>query len=537
MRFVRTLPEYGRLGVFLDPEKLVLPLPKEIEDKSTEEIDKYIKEVYRPLQCFNIETYETLKKRDEENWDVVYGPVNRFLAGLSEDIQKEIMMSLMMMHRVIDDITSTNLLESITQLGDILNKLDLSTNLCDKLEVFTDTTMPIPDLNDVGKRPQDTEEMTFHREHVVPLTAISLLCKMLAGVFGQFFWQYKRNTVIDNSIKEIHCAAILTPLFDRKYKTLILKLNNFLHSIILQQFKQKDDIISAINGNTISSQVLQISSSLYTRKLVTVDACKEDGNIMTYITTCAKNSADTVYRTASSKSNIKERDSDSLKESTSDEGNASRLENESFTSSKTADIPIIVEWNIELAIAKWLKTTGMSQDIYDQAMAYYKNHIPPMTPISNYLLCTYFGSYIGGATGISIIPAVSYTKLATMLQYILIKNNYPDLAHAIMLIPHERMKAQLSNIDNKVRLTWANTYAYRNFKNKFPYGVGDKECDDKLKEIVEFITVRVHEYNTAPVFWDMIGTENLNMMEYQCSPTIMENICNFINSVIEREDY
>ena len=99
------------------------------------------------------------------------------------------------------------------------------------------------------------------------------------------------------------------------------------------------------------------------------------------------------------------------------------------------------------------------------------------------------------------------------------------------------MKAQLSNIDNKVRMTWTNTYSYRNFKSKFPYGVGNKECDNKLKEIVEYITTRVHTYNTAPVFWDMLNSENLNGTEYQCTPNFMEDMCNFINAVISKEDY
>ena len=498
MKFQQYVTQSGKLLVYMNPEDLTLPLPEGVQITDNQD---YYNNTYFPLQCFNAETYDTLKRRDEAAWSVVYGSVNKFLSMTGKDINKQICMTFMMMHDILNTMTSTNMADCIRIKGDALNELDKNTDICTKLERFVELDMPIPDLEDVGGRPQDTEEMTFRRPHVVQLTSIALLCKLLSPVFGQFFWQYKKNTNMDNNIKEIHCATILTPLFNRRYRDLILKLNNFINNILAQQIKQKDDIVSAVNGNTINSQALSGSSSIFTRKLITVDLYKTDGNIMTYITTCLKNSVDTQYRTASSKNNIKERDTNSLKDTASDEGNASRLENESFTSTKTADVPIITEWMIERATDKWMHMCDMPKEIYDQAMAYYRSNLPPMTPISNYLLCTYFGTDIGGAAGISMISAMSYTNLAVILQYILItKLQYFDLAHAIMLIPLNRLKSQLTNIDNKVRMTWSNTYAYRNFKNKFTHGIGDRECDAKLKEIVEFLTVRVHQYNTAPVF-------------------------------------
>ena len=533
MKITQHTTENGKLLVFVDPEDTVLPLPTEIQKKSKEEQKKYFNDTYLPLLRFNGDTYDTLKKRDTVAWDVVFGSVNKFLTTLTNEEKQAIGLAFISMHNVLQNMTSATLNQSIASLGDLLLKLDQFVDLSPKLEAFVEKDMPIPDLSDVGGRPQDTEKMTFRRPHVLKLTTIALWCKLLAPVFGQFFWQYKKNTNADNDIKEIHCATILTPLFEKRYKDLILKLNYFVGNILIQQFKQKDDIISAYSGNTIDSQALNGVSSIYTRKFITVDLYKKDGNLMTYITTCLKNSVDTQYRTASSKSSIRERETN-LKETTSDEGNTSRLENESFTSKKTADIPLIVEWLIDFEVEHYKQREGMSDDVYEQAMAYYRNNLPPMTPISNYLLCTYFGTDIGGAIGISMISAMSYIKLAIILQFILIKQGFKGLANAIMITPLNRIKTPLTAIDNKVRMTWSNTYAYRNFKQKFPYGVGDRECDGELRKIVEFLTTRVCTYNTAPVFWDLMDEDNKNGQEYQCTEDIMESLCNFINDIVKR---
>lgn len=544
MKFVQHQIESGKLLVYLDPEELQLPIPEVIKDLNgniikldTDELKRnYFEKTYEPLLLFNAETYDTLKKHEFSSWQVVFGSVNKFLESVDDNVKFEICMTFMKMHNHLNEMTSENILQIIQKLGSMLDELDSITNLCAKLEIFVNSDLPIPNLEDVGGRPQDTEEMTFRRPHVLQLTTIALLCKLLSPIFGQFFWQYKKNTNVDNNIKEIHCATILTPLFDRVYKPLILKLNYFVNNILIQQYKQKDDIVSVYSGNTIESQALNGVSGIYTRKFITVDLYKTDGNLMTYITTCLKNSVDTQYRTASSKNSIKERDVN-LKETASDEGNASRLENESFSSSKTADVPIIVEWEIEKAVVKWRQKFNFDDDIYEQANAYYLNNVPPMTPMSNYLLCTYFGNVLGGALGIGMISALSFSQLAINLQYVLIKQGFNSLAHALMIVPLGRVKAQLTSIDNKVRMTWSNTYSYRNFKERFPFGVGDKECDVKLREIVDHLTMKVYMFNTAPVFWDLMGEENRNGSEYQCTPDIMERLCDFINSITAAEGY
>ena len=224
MKFSQYQTDSGKFLVYIDPESTNLPIPNEIVSNGTtialntdEKKQLYFENAYKQLLLFNVETYDTLKKHDLSSWDVVFGPINKFLKNLDDDIKIQICMTFMKMHMYLNEMTSENILDVIQELGTMLNDLDATTDICSKLEVFVNNDIPIPNLEDVGSRPQDTEQMTFRRPHVLQLTAIALLCKLLAPVFGQFFWQYKRNTSVDNNVKEIHCGTIFTTLFNRRY--------------------------------------------------------------------------------------------------------------------------------------------------------------------------------------------------------------------------------------------------------------------------------------------------------------------------------
>lgn len=534
--------------VYLDPERnyfeftdknssYIDPDTHEVKPLETDEQKlEYFNKFYKHLLMFDINAYSLLKSLDRNQFEVIFNSVNNFLATLSDDDNIVICKTFLKIHVIINKITSNNILQVIDVLGKEIDQLDMQLDLCTKMEHFVNKYIPIPSLEDVGYRPQDSEAMTFRRHHVIELSAITILCKLLCPIFGQFFYQFKNNVNIDNMLKESRCAAILNVLFKRRYSSIILKFNNFLNNIAIQQCKNKDDVTTVFNGQTLMLLVEYGSANLFTRKLVSLDIYDKTKNLMTYATVCFKNCIDTQYRTSATKNIIKERANDDLKEFTSDEGNASRLENESIISYKPGDVPIIVEWTIEQLINKLIDKAEMPIDIYNEAILYYNKHIPPMTPVSNYLLCTYFGNMIDGAIGISMISAKVYIRLATILQYILIRKNFHCLVHPIMLMPMNRVKSQLTNIDNRVRMTWYNTYSYRNFKQKFSFSIGNRECDTKLKEMLEFLTTQIHHYNNAPVIWELMNeSENRNNEVYQCSPDIMEKLCDFVNLVTEEE--
>lgn len=525
----------GKLVVYVNPETTKIPIPEQVE-LSTGEITKldteekkksYYKECVLPNLQFNVETYDTLNSHDPEAWGIVFKSPNLFLNTLTDKEQLSICMAFVAMRQRLQFMSSNTMINDIDTIGELLVILDNEIDLVPKLIDFVTNRMPLPNLDNAGERPHDTDEMTFRRPHMIELTSIAVLCKLLTPIFGQFFWQYKKNINIDNSIKEVHCASILFKIFKKRYNKLILKLNNFVANTVLQHYKKKDDIISAYGGNTAESHALMGEATVFSRKFITVDLYKPDGNLMTYITVCLNHSVETQYKTPASKK-IQERNVNSVKDTIADEGNASRMETESIATSKTADVPVIAKWSASYLVRMYKSAMGIPDEIWESAMAYYRMNLPPMTPLSNYLLCTFFGKAIGGAMCISMLPATIYVELSVILQYLMIRKGYHGLAHAMMIIPLNRKKSILTTIDNRVRMTWSSNYSFMNLKKRFPIDIGSTECTNKLKSLVEFLTTNIHSFNTAPVFWEEMNDENMNGREYSCTPDIMENLCDFI---------
>lgn len=541
MKFVCWDTGNNKLAVFMDIGKLKFPIPEQITTQTGVEYldtdtkkEEYYESQIHPYRFFNVDTYTALTKPDPENWGIVFKNVNDFLYGLTDKEHMAIAMTYIAMHKLINKMTSSNMFDTTDKISNYLSMLDKEIDLIPKLMTFTEKYMPLPNLDNAGERPHDTDEMTFRRPHMMELTNIALLCKLLTPIFGQFFWQYKNSISVDNSIKEIHCLAMLRQVFEYRHKPLVLKLNNFIRNTVLQQYKKRDDITSAIGGNTIESQTLASEATIYTRKLITVDLSKPGGNLMTYTTVCINNSVETQYKSPMNK-RIKERSANSLKDITADEGNASRMETESIATAKTADVPVIARWTAKHIVQLYRGALEISDEMFDSAMAYYRLNLPPMTPLSNYLLCTYFGRVMGGALNISMLNAIAYAELSVILQFIMIRRGYYGLAHAMSMMPLNQKKPFLSDMDNRVRMSWNSSHSFSNLKRRFTIDSGSLQCSAKMKDIVEFLTTYIHSYNTAPVFWDLIGSDNTNSYQFECTADIMDTVCEFITMAIDTQ--
>lgn len=541
MRFVPSDIGGSKLAVYMDLEGIVLPIPTEISTQhgieyldTEEKKEEYYNINITPFCYFNVDTYNTLSTSDPLSWGVVFKNVNKFLKSLTPNECMAVAMVYISMNKELKHMTSYNLMDTVDRVSNYLVALDKEISLADKLRAFTAKNMPLPNLDNAGDKPHHTNEMTFHGEHMVELTTITLMEKMLTPIFGQFFYQYKNGISVDNAIKEVHCSAILTGIFNRQFKPLILKLNNFIANTVAQFYKKKDDIIAAYGGNTEESQCLSSSAIIHTRKSITVDLDKPEGNLMTYITVCVNNSIDTQYKSPISKK-IRERKANGLKDITTDEGNASRIETESVATSKTADVPIIAQWTVKHIVKLYKSVLEISEDEFQEAMAYYRMNIPSITPLTNYLLCTYFGRSIGGALNISMLQAMSYTELLVILQFIMIKRGYYGLLNSITITTRNKSKQSFTDMDNRVRMSWNSSYSFTNLKRRFDTEIGSSCCGNKMKEIIEFLTANVHAFNTAPIFWDKMDLENGNGYQYECTPDVMDTLCELIITAIDTQ--
>lgn len=541
MQFVPSDIGGTKLAVYMDLEGLVLPIPTEVNTlhgieylDTDEKKEEYYNTNITPFCYFNVDTYNTLGTSDPLSWGVVFKNVNKFLKTLTPDECMAVAMVYISMHKELKHMTSFNLMDTTDRVSNYLVALDKEISLADKLRTFTVKNMPLPNLDNAGDKPHHTNEMTFHSSHMIELTTITLMEKFLTPIFGQFFYQYKNGISVDNAIKEVHCAAILTGIFNRQFRELILKLNNFIANTVAQFYKKKDDIIAAYGGNTEESQCLSSSAIIHTRKAITVDLDKPDGNLMTYITVCVNNSIDTQYKSPISKK-IRERKANGLKDITTDEGNASRIETESVATSKTADVPIIAQWTVKHIVKLYKAALEIPESEFQEAMSYYRMNIPSITPLTNYLLCTYFGRAIGGALNISMLQAMSYTELLVILQFIMIKRGYYGLLNSITITTRNQSKQSFTDMDNRIRMSWNSSYSFTNLKRRFDTEIGSSFCGNKMKEIIEFLTSNVHAFNTAPIFWDKMDMENTNGYQYECIPDVMDTLCELIITAIDTQ--
>ena len=143
MQYKKIRNEQGRFNLFLDMGDITLP--------HAEDLEKY--------QTFIIQTYTKVSGDKEHGWEINYSPVNEFFATLSEQQQRDIGMTLIMMHYKINQFISTKeLLEIPTLLHDLsdqLVQLDNNIDLYSKLIEFS-KDLPLGEMADAGKlRAQD----------------------------------------------------------------------------------------------------------------------------------------------------------------------------------------------------------------------------------------------------------------------------------------------------------------------------------------------------------------------------------------------
>ena len=147
---------------------------------------------YEPLLYFKVETYDALRaSKTEKSWNDVFGVVHDFLNTLSKEHQSKFATLIIFMHYKIDsiigpthEIKGSDLINLESDLSLLIAQFVSETKLAEKLIAFVTKNIHVKIGENVGERPQDTEEMTFYYSDAIALTGLVLLCKMLTPVFG-----------------------------------------------------------------------------------------------------------------------------------------------------------------------------------------------------------------------------------------------------------------------------------------------------------------------------------------------------------------
>jgi hypothetical protein len=482
---------------------------------------------------FRIDTYAKLGiSRDPEAWNFL-NPVNYCLKTLSESDLKLLGRMFYDINIILKNefIEIDQLIPITDQIMDLVYQTTSTIGLSEKIHNWVKVSnIHIPNLENIGNRPQDNKRTTFYLEDYLGLFAIIVYCKLFCPVFGQII--FKISKLVDNSVKETHCTAILKKVLDADFHDLTEKLLYYIQNVVAKG--KAIELTSTANGYTLQRYSLSIYSSMLIKKFVNIDLYRDDGDIMVYIVTCSKHSLDSLNINLSTKNTIKERKGPDMFSSDA-EGNVSRLETESYSSRSTVDVPIIIRLATERMINSVLSEYGLSKREFNRAVKYYNNNPVPITEVSKYITCTFFGHRLGGAKSMYFLHVGTFIKLIALLQLYLIKiQHHPSVIHLLSVVPTGIVKEEISLVDRQIQMNRGGSgYAYNNCKRMFPYAIGNISWDTKTKSIINFITNNIHHYNTAPNYWDLMNIPNANQKPYTYEEPIIRHIYTFIWHTLE----
>ena len=517
-----------------------------------DDLDIPNKENLEYLLLFNIESYVKLTSVGKtvdplvvrttpiknENWDMTFSNVNQFFTTLTEEQQCILAQGFIMMHHDIQeffngtfDLIQVNALmrELSAKLLDIDNEIDL----LDNLRTYVDNNMIVGLYEGAGKRAQDSDRLTFLPEQVKDLMSITLLCKMLCPIFGAVISNVEK--FVDTKLKETHCVAILTRLFEYRRKALIEKLMIYIEHIVKQHSEETTS--SLMHGYDTGSLTYHMYGILMVRQFVNVDLRVKNGNLMTYIMVSVKRAINTI------RSAVKRAPTYARKQITTkhdEDGNTAQLEIDSITSKKTLDVKPIIVAAVEPSIRSYMAKYSIEESDYQQALAYYLGHPITPNPINQNINAMFFGRKLGGANSISMLKAIEYTKITTLMQLIIfsLDINYEELGH--MMTANIADTAVDTTINpSLMKVTVGSSQSYRSVKQMFdasPYGFKGKDWDLHVQKITENITTNKYIANTAPFLWDWLNEDNINGKIF--SPTIntITALCSLYDFFMQTED-
>lgn len=520
MRFRKVIDDSGKSKVHLDLEGIKLT---------------GFKFDYVPFLDYRIDTYVALRHSSRcFSWNVVFKPVHDFLDTRPEEEQQAFASMLTLMHYEIADklytediqVFNSNLVGLETELSVWLADFDLKYDLVPHVHTWVEQNIPIQSFAGVGERPQDSDLMTFYREDVVELTTLVVICKLMTPITGIFIEACKKK--IDNKLKEIHCLAIMKNLFQNRFSDLIHKLKYFIGRI-MKPILNQDDPSYLFNGYTFSTAADEIYARLIVRQFVTVDLFKDNGNLVTYTTSCVRSATRTQF--SPTQNQPAARDMHLPKEqlvAISDEGNSSNLEAESRSSNRTADYTMLITVGAERSMDSFITEWEISLDDVTEASYYYSiNHITPSV-INSFVLGLIFGNELNGAQSIEMLDATMYTKLISCIQIYFAKNGYPLLVHPLSLIDTNEFKLESTGADIQLQMAWNGSYEYKVNDERKGMVIGDLKWDTRLNEIKDYITRKKLVYNTAPCIINLLGEENHNGEQFFADIDYMRQMCSLI---------
>jgi len=503
MKYKRTVNSVGVNMVKIDGEGIKLP---DGDPKIIEEYSKFV-----------ISTYSKyLQFKDDVEWDSMMSATNRLFDFLDDDTNREIIMMLLGMHYDIIQFKRNGSVEKIpdllSDLAEHLFEVDNKLGLFPKILLYCKEHIPLGDVSNIGKSPQDTRERTYYPDEIQIVLTMTMYAKLMFPILGVLMDTLA--TFNGCKLKESQSVVLFRDIFDKRCPEIVDKLQNTIRTNLKKGFDE--DMTSAFNGLTANTLCNQIYSSMLTRNFVNVDLFRKNGKVMTFINSSINKTIITVVHGMNSKRAMARVDM-SVGE---DANKKSQLEIDSIVSNRPSDQPLIMTSSLDREIAITLGDFDIPMDEYKQCVDYYLSAHVYVTKINEQLLTAFASKYICGAASLKDMMILEVTKIATLLQLVALTCGYRELAHMVTAHSGTTARVSSSKIDQVLRMSYVNDPKFKAFRlsleqtyinAKYRQKHWDRICD----ELAQNVTMKTYLYNTAPIMWEAM---ELNSEEYNGKP-------------------
>lgn len=502
------------------------------------------------LASFVANPYKKLNNGGDDSpnagFHVVVGPTNRFFERLSEEDQHTLCLMYTAVKLIIVEMgSSQDREESMKRASQDIQKVILDSfdkaRIIPQVERFVKEELPVKLSKDIGKKEQDTKDMTFFQDEVIKITEIAMLSKILVPIFGEYM-AVVQNMIDDKENKEVEASYLIVGVLNKYYSPVVQKLLGFMEKTVKRRYNK--DNLSALfsKSHTPTTIVNRLFAQTIARKLAIIDlyAARENYMMSQVHRACQHSCSPTQSKKKGGIGSVITR---TLRSDISgDDGNTSLLEMGSQRSKTQASVPVLVRLAAEKTIEKntlLLKESFSGVDNLSglvEEIADFYNEVSEFdpNPANVFILATMFAKDLGGAKSINYVRAREFSKLLAVAQLTLLLRGSYELMH-LLSAKFVEEKEEYNSIDKRIRATYSSGYGYVNCMGKFEFTIGKVGWDTHYKKVVDYLTCNEHITNTAPAIWNILEQENQNGEVFAYSSNICEEICNTIDTYTEQE--
>ncbi len=461
-------------------------------------------------RTFHIGTYADFHT-SEKHWlrnDIV----NNFINSTFDQDEKDYLVRLFVrakrdLDQVRDNTSFINAIVSIDEkVAKTFGKLGMRDRLFDY--VCKDPKIIIPDLSEVGNRPQDTPEKTFKEDEYRIIYVIVIIAKMLFPIFGEIIYRVSSTKYADKLIKEIMAFGIIKSLLNNDFSIITNKLYNYISKIVGQSLDQ--DPMVSFYGITATSLLNNQLSKMVVKNLVNIDLYQDNGNIMRYI-------AVSIKRAIRTESMVKNKptvyNALILPENGGEDGrNISLLENSVNMSAEPVETSIIAKMAIDVFTTKYIQQNNIRQDIFDQASSFYTITTLPPTPINELIAAMFIAGPVGSAYCAKYMNMQMMIKVITLVQIYALNTGFREIVPLLSMIPTSLVKTSGSGPDNDILIHEGRGTNKVNFYLQLQEHVAhladftNFNFNELIGDLLHFVVGTIHTFNVAPAILELGDT-------------------------------